>query len=256
MLKNILLIGVLFYGFIVLFAHLVANRSIFLPPRSTYKDNPSIIKLTTKDGATISAIYLANPEAKYTILYSHGNAEDLGFLLPVLMNFRDHGYAVFAYDYHGYGLSSGKPTEKHAYNDIDAAYQYLTEKIKIPANKIIAVGTSIGAAVSINLAAKKPLGALVVVAPFVSAFRVVTQVPIIPFDKFNNLHKLKKVRCPIIVMHGMADRIVPFWHGEKIYSIAPQPKSHLWVEGAGHNDFYSIAGERFWNALSDITTAQ
>ncbi|HAX79930.1 MAG TPA: hypothetical protein DCY88_29865 [Cyanobacteria bacterium UBA11372] len=88
---------------------------IFLPQPSTYEDTQDIIKLTTANGVSISAIYLPNPKAKYTILYSHGNAEDLGYGLPMLKELRDIGFSVFAYDYQGYGTSRGTPSEANAY---------------------------------------------------------------------------------------------------------------------------------------------
>src|SRR5262249_28492413 len=99
---------------------------IFVPPPATYADHGEVRKLRTADGLRISAVYLPSPSATYTLLVSHGNAEDLGTLAPHLVRLRALGFAVFAYDYRGYGTSEGTPSERGAYADIDAAYADLT----------------------------------------------------------------------------------------------------------------------------------
>src|SRR5262249_58532580 len=102
------------------------------------------LSLTTADGARIPGVYLRNERADHTILYSHGNAEDLGLIARSLGRFRDLGFAVFAYDYRGYGTSQGKASENGTYRDIDAAYDHLTRVLGIPANRIIAYVRSAG----------------------------------------------------------------------------------------------------------------
>ena len=84
-------------------AWLYADRMIFLPPPPTYGDSAEIVKIQTADGPRIAALYVANPEARYTLVYSHGNAEDLGVVRPILPVLRRLGFAVLAYDYRGYG---------------------------------------------------------------------------------------------------------------------------------------------------------
>ncbi len=224
-----------YFGFLV-FAYLFSDHFMFYPPSSSYKDSKQIIKLKTKSGDTIAAIYLPNKKATYTLLVSHGNGEDLGHMLPFLQTMRSLGLSVFAYDYQGYGLSTGHPSEKNTYEAINTAYQYLIETLKISPNHIILFGNSIGAAVSIDLATRKPVAALILQSPFVTAFRVVTYFPILPFDKYNNLKKIKQIYIPILIIHGKHDRIIHFWHGKKLYENANPPKYHLWIDNAGHND--------------------
>ncbi|MCK4870988.1 MAG: alpha/beta hydrolase [Gammaproteobacteria bacterium] len=252
MLKNIIVILLIVYAALNVVTWLASNRMIFLPPHPGYQDSNQIIKLHTKDGATISAIYLPNKKAKYTLLVSHGNAEDIGYMLPFLQQLHQHNFAVFAYDYEGYGTSTGKPTEKHTYQNINAAYKYLTTNLKIPANHIIAYGTSIGAAAAIDLASRKKVVAVIARSPFVSAFRVITHFKILPFDKFENIKKITKINCPVLFIHGTADNIVPIWHSKELYKKAKQPKSHYWVENAGHNNLISVAGNNFWQAIKQL----
>lgn len=236
-------VGLLFYG------TMFAERMIFVPPVTGYRDTSSTLKLKSRDGVGISAVYLPHPEATYPILFSHGNAEDLGTLAPELESMRALGFSVFAYDYHGYGTSGGQATEKNAYEDIDAAYDYMTQQLKIPPDRIIAHGRSLGGAVAIDLASRKTLGGLLVESSFLSAFRVVTGYRIFPFDKFRNLDKMGQVRCPVLVIHGRQDEVIPFWHGERLFEMAKQPKANLWVDGAGHNNLKPVAGKQYVQSM-------
>jgi hypothetical protein len=86
------------YGCVVLFTYLYPDRMLFHPQASSYIDDSDIIKIDVADGEQISALYLINPEAEFTILYSHGNAEDLGQLRPILERFYITGYSILAYD--------------------------------------------------------------------------------------------------------------------------------------------------------------
>lgn len=232
-----------------------ADRLIFLPPASEYRDTKATLKLKSRDGVEISAVYLPNPQATYTILFSHGNAEDLGTLAPELESMRALGFSILAYDYHGYGTSGGKATEKNAYEDIDAAYDYLTQVLKIPSCRIVAHGRSLGGAVAMDLASRQPLGGLIVENSFVSAFRVVTGYRIFPFDKFRNADKIKAVRCPVLIIHGRQDEVIPFWHGERLFEIANEPKTKLWVDGAGHNNLRVVAGPEYGKTLLSFRDA-
>lgn len=243
-----LLVGV--YGILLYVALFQSDELIFQPQPSSYQDSAEVLKLTTRDGKKISAIYLFNPQAKYTILFSHGNAEDIGDVRPLLNWFRDAGFSVFAYDYHGYGTSEGRPSEKNSYVDIDAAYDYLTQAMHLSLASIICYGRSVGSGPAVDLASRRPVAGLIIQSGFTSAFRVLAIGRLIPFEKFNNIAKIKSVRCPVLVMHGRSDGIIPFHHGELLLAAAPEPRSHLWIDRAGHNDFESVAGKRLIAALT------
>lgn len=237
------------YAAVAAWVWLGSDRMIFLPPPPSYRDGPSILKVPTAGGERIAAVYLPNPAGTYTMLFSHGNGEDLGWVLPLLPALRDLGFSVFAYDYRGYGLSEGRPSERNAYADIDGAYDYLTGELKTPPERIILYGRSLGAGSAVDLAARRPVGGLVLESPFLSAFRVMTRIVVFPFDKFRNEDKIGRVRCPVLVMHGEADDIVPFWHGRRLFEKAPNPKIFVPIPGAHHNDFMWVAGDRYAAAL-------
>jgi fermentation-respiration switch protein FrsA (DUF1100 family) len=250
--RSVILISILVYLGMLLYSYFSAEKIIFQPQPSSYRDTNRIIKLNSGEGVKISAIYLPNPDARYTILYSHGNAEDIGQLLPVLEEIKGWGFSVFAYDYRGYGTSSGTSSEANAYRDEDAAYDYLVNNLGITASRIIALGRSLGGAVAVDLAHKRKLGGLIVESSFVTAYRVLTHIPLLPFDKFKSISKIKQIHCPVLVIHGKRDEVIPFWHGERLFQEANEPKLSLWVEGAGHNNLFEVAGNRYGQALRDF----
>jgi len=243
---------ILIYAFFCLYVFFIADGKIFLPQASTYQDTSDILKLTTADQIQLSAVYLPNPASTYTILYTHGNAEDLGDIQPVLQQLQNTGFSVFAYDYRGYGTSQGTPSERNAYRDIDTAYNYLIQQLGVSPQRIIAYGRSVGAGSAVDLASRKPLAGLIMESAFTTAFRVIVPFPILPFEKFRNIDKIKKVNCPVLVMHGKADEVIPFSHGQKLFAAAREPKRYLWVDEAGHNDFMWVASEQYAKTLREF----
>jgi fermentation-respiration switch protein FrsA (DUF1100 family) len=143
---------------------------------------------------------------------------------------------VLTYDYQGYGTSNGSPSEENAYAAIDAAYGYLLTEKRVDPKRIILHGRSLGGGVAVDLASRKPVAGLILESTFTTAFRVVTRYPIVPFDKFENIKKIDKVACPVLVIHGTDDWNIPSYHGRLLFKAANEPKQALWVEGAGHNN--------------------
>jgi abhydrolase domain-containing protein 17 len=240
---------ILVYLFLFILAFMFAERIIFQPQPSTYQDTIDIIKLTSEKDVLISAIHISNPNAEKTIIYSHGNAEDLGMILPILIEIRNNGFSVLAYDYRAYGTSEGIPSEKNSYQDITAAYKYLTDILKIPPKNIIALGRSLGGGVATELACKFPVGGLILESSFLSAYRVITKIPLFPFDIYSNYRKIKNINCPLLVIHGINDEVIPFWHGKTLFDMANHPKMFYAVENAGHNDLFLVAGKEYGHQL-------
>jgi fermentation-respiration switch protein FrsA (DUF1100 family) len=246
---SILLIAGMVYLFFMGYGYFSADGMIFLPPPPSYKDGEPFIKIPTARDSTISALYLPCPGAMYTILFSHGNAEDLGDVRQELDRYCTQGFSVIAYDYSGYGTSSGRPSEAATYADIDAVYEYLVRQVGVPPERIVVQGRSVGGGPSVDLAARRKVGGLILESSFVTAFQVLTHIRLFPVDKFENIRKIGKISCPVLVIHGKKDTIVPFWHGEELYRKANEPKMHLWVEGADHNDLKLVAGEEYWRSI-------
>jgi fermentation-respiration switch protein FrsA (DUF1100 family) len=256
----LLVIAALYVGF-ALFVFFLSDSMIFLPHPSSYQDSPEVLKISTASGKKISAVYLANPAAKFTLLVSHGNAEDLGDDRYWLEDLRRAGFNVFAYDYEGYGTSEGKPGEKASYEDEAAAYEFLAVNLKTAPDRIIIFGRSVGTGPAVYIAARRPSAGLVLQSPFVSAFRVLTRIPLLPFDRFPNSRNIRHVHSPVLIMHSRADSVIPFWHGQKMFELANAPKHSFWTQNAGHNEMDMAAGyfeslQKFASTLEKTQPAQ
>lgn len=226
----------------------LADRMLFLPGPASYADGPLTMKLADTG---LTAAFLPNPPAPLTILYSHGNAEDLGDVMPTLIRLHALGFAVMGYDYPGYGTSSGTPGEASVTAAALAAYTYLTETQHIDPSRIVAFGRSVGGGPTLALAAVKPVAGLILESTFTSVQAVKFPIPILPFDLFRSRETLSTLSLPTLVIHGREDALIPFPHGEALYAAAKGPKTALWVDHAGHNDVQDVAGEQ-WSAA--ITT--
>ncbi len=243
----------LLYAIVAASAHFVSNDMMFLPDYGSRHAPEGMIRIPLPSGGSLAALYLPNPAAKHTLWFFHGNAEDLGDLEPFLHEMHRRGFAVFAVDYPGYGLSSGTPSESSIYEATNVAARYLQDTLHVPLARTMVYGRSLGGGPAVELAAHERVAGLVLQSAFMSAYRTMTRWRVLLFDKFENLRKLPRVSCPVLVMHGREDEVVNFAHGEALYDAAPVPKSHLWIDGAQHNDFIRAAGEHYWQALQDFS---
>lgn len=247
-----LIVAAALYGGLAVFARLLAARALYHPEAASGRAPPGGEKIRGIDGGEIMTLQVPNPAAQYTIWLFHGNAEDLGDLEPELRVWRDAGFAAFAHDYPGYGRSGGRPSEEGIYASARAARSHLRDRLGVPASRTILVGRSLGGGPAVQMATEERVGGLVLQSAFTSVYRVMTQRRVLPFDLFENERKLPGVKCPVLVLHGREDEVIPFRHGEALLAAAPEPKRGLWVDGAGHNNLAEVAGERYWQALRDF----
>ena len=161
---------------------------------------------------------------------------------------------MLGYDYEGYGTSEGNPSEEAAYQDVDAAYDYLVRVKAVPAECIIVHGWSLGGAVSADLALRRPVTGLVLESTFVSAFRVVTTYPILPFDRFRTAAKLERVHCPVLVIHGTDDEVIGLRNGKMLFEKAHEPKRYVWIQGGRHGNLSIMAREEYQKALKEFAS--
>jgi len=252
-LGRILILLGMAYVLIAVGAHFLSLSMIFPRPPVKYSMGPDYIELTAPDGVKIAARHWPNPQAKHTLLYLHGNYEDLGSIGEYMPQFIAAGYAVFAIDYRRYGRSEGTPDEKNVCADTQLAYEYMRTKLGIPAERIVIFGYSLGGGPGVELARHQPAAGLVLQGAFVSAYRVMTKIPVFPGDKFVNISKMPELKLPVFVIHGTADGTVPFWHGEKLYEATTARKGKLFVEGGPHGGLGDFTGPRYWEELRKFT---
>jgi len=204
------------------------------------KENLEVFYTRTSRGNRISCMYVrCSTNNRFTILFSHGNAVDLGQMSSFYVGLGSRiNCNIFSYDYSGYGGSSGKPSEKNLYADIEASWHCLRTRYGISPENIILYGQSIGTVPTVDLASKYEVGAVILHSPLMSGMRVA-----FPntrrtwfFDAFPSIDKVPNVQSPVLVIHGTEDEVIDFSHGLAIYDKCPRAVEPLWVEGAGHND--------------------
>lgn len=210
------------------------------------------------NGVRIAAVVLGPERGKKAIVRCHGNAENMYHSISLLRDLADRGYTVAAVDYPGYGLSDGKPDEDGCYMVVHRLYDWLLKERGFEPKDIILDGFSIGTGPATELASRREVGALVLEAPFLSAPRVVTRTRLLFVDPFPNLKNIKKVTCPVLIMHGTDDRVVPFWHGRELSELAKKSSSVRFVpvEGADHGEIASGIGiDRYLEMVSGACEA-
>lgn len=240
----------------VVLTRLMENRLIYFPPRFPEGFDPSptafsgleSVWIKTSDGVKLNAFYFASSTRAKTLLCFHGNAENIAHGLAQWRDFSGLGLNVLALDYRGYGRSEGSPDERGVYCDAEAAYAYLVGQRDIKAMDIVLYGRSLGGAVAIDLAAQRHCGGLIIESSFTSGRSMARRAFPIPFfeyvpkSRFDSLDKIKRIRSPILIMHGTHDTVVPHSMGQQLYQTANEPKYFFAINGAEHNDVYDVGG--------------
>ncbi|KAJ9147466.1 hypothetical protein P3X46_029625 [Hevea brasiliensis] len=187
------------------------------------RENVDVLKLDTKRGNQVVAVYFKNPAASLTLLYSHGNAADLGQMFDLFNELSLHlRVNLMGYDYSGYGQSSGKPTEQNTYADIEAAYRCLEERYGVKEEDIILYGQSVGSGPTLDLAARlMKLRAVVLHSPIASGLRV--------------MYPVKRTYW-FDIYKGTADDVVDWSHGKQLWDLCKENYEPLWVKGGNHCD--------------------
>lgn len=243
----VLLIGV---SIVQALAFLLIDRFMFHPVKNGYgKDIDGFIDIGT-NAVPIAARIVGACKGKKTIMYCHGNAEDLTAIDGRFDALVADGYTVATFDYPGYGLSDGTPDEEGCYRNAYRLYDWLVCCRGISPKDIIVVGYSIGTGVATAVAASRKVGGLWLEAAFLSAPRAVTQIRLLLVDPFPCIDTIRHVECPIVMLHGTSDSIIPYSQGCRLYGIAPTPKWFVPINGAGHGDIIEVMGlQRYTETL-------
>ncbi|AZT84811.1 alpha/beta hydrolase [Marinobacter sp. NP-4(2019)] len=269
MLASVVLIAVGVYLALLLLLFLMQSRLLHLPgvPGRSLDATPAAIglnweevTLSAADGVKLHGWYLPAPQAEHrtvdrTVLFLHGNAGNISHRLESLEIFHELGLATLIIDYRGYGRSEGKPSEAGLYRDADAAWHYLVEDRKIPPQRVIVFGRSLGAAVAAHLAAERPLGGLILESAFTSVpDRGAELYSIFPIRLLARIHYptaewVTQVRAPVLVIHSEEDELIPFHHGEAVYQAAPEPKQFLQIQG-DHNSGFILSRPVYMEGLA------
>lgn len=241
----------------LLFLKAMERRMIFYPTRQlnwlpsqsglAFQD----LRLRCADGVTIHGWFIPAPApSRATVLFFHGNAGNISHRLDKIFILRDLQLDVCIVDYHGYGQSEGKPSEKTTYLDADAAYQWLTRDKGINPRQILVWGESLGGGVATYLAAKQPVGGLVLESTFTSLPDVARTIyPFLPTrwlmaNRYDSLSRIRQVQVPVLSLHSPQDEIIPYRLGRQLFDAAPGPKQFVDLVG-DHNGGFLLSGDRY-----------
>jgi len=270
-------------------------RLAFYPVRD-YFETPAAaglafedVVLRTRDGVSVHGWFIpaASPipaegttppgsRRPATLLFFHGNAENIGGCLDLAARARAAGFNLLLLDYRGYGESQGRPTEQGIYRDGEAALDHLGSRAGVDPDRIVVWGRSIGAAVAVRLAARgtEPAGAardgsagdpggaprvagLILESPFTSVPDLLRQgghVALLTLSRFGTYRfdlaaRMGRVEAPVLIVHGTDDEIAPFELGRRLYDMAPGRKELAAIRGGGHNDLWALHEDEVWDAV-------
>jgi uncharacterized protein len=233
-----------------------------------------LVTLRAHDGTRIVALFGKAPflpvrGVRPALLYFYGNGMCMAYSLAEFGGFRSLGFNVIMVDYEGYGMSGGAPSEAGCYAAADAAYDYLLTRKDIDPTGIVATGWSLGAAVAIDLASRRRVAGLVTFSAFTNipdvSASLLNGFPlgiVLLRSRFDNLAKISSVPCPILLVHGSLDSLVPPEMQGRLAKSARSTVTTFRVADAGHNDIFQQGGEAlyqrvraFVDELSDVSTA-
>lgn len=237
-----------------------ANRALYYPSKYPEGDwdaqklvGASDAWIETSDGVRIHGWWVQKDGSPLVTLFLHGNAGNITHRAPRIQEIVAAGSSVLMLDYRGYGKSGGRPSEQGLYRDSEAGFVYLFGK-GYRADQIILHGESLGTAVAIDLAFRRPCAGLILEAPFTSAGDVAaTVVPVVGpllIRSFSSLPKIRWIRVPKLFLQGDRDEVVPLRLGQELFSAAQGSKTFWVIPGAGHNDILETAGAEYRHKLS------
>ena len=245
-LKWLLIVAVGFYCGVLALMYVFQRAMMYFPdatrvaPAQAGLPRAAEVTFASSDGEKLLAWYLPPDAGKPLVIYFQGNAEGLAARVGRFTWLTADGTGLLALCYRGYGGSSGTPSEDGLIRDAAAAYGFARERI--PAQRIVLFGESLGTAVAVALAAGHDVAAVILDAPFTSAAEVgAAAYPFAPVrwlikDKFRSDERIGRLTAPLLVMHGEQDRIVPIRFGEKLFALAREPKRFVRFPQGGHVD--------------------
>lgn len=226
------------------------NKLVFYPERfpsgnwSPVAINPEDAWIDTEDGEKLHGWFIRGPQQKAVALYSHGNGGNITGLAGYLKIISEKlNITVLAYDYRGYGKSTGAPGLKGVLKDAEAATVWLAKKTGVPEKDIIQIGRSLGGGVATQTAIRYSSRGLILENTFSSIAAMGKRIyPWLPVglllcQDFDSLKAIKDYKGSLLIIHGDQDEVIPKEMGDELYQAANEPKKFLNIPSGKHNDF-------------------
>ena len=265
MVRAVRMFAVLLIAFAVALALLWAGqRSLMylplgtvVPPADAGVPAAEAFNVSTSDGLSLGAWFLPSRSepARATVIVFNGNAGNRSYRAPLGIALADAGFQVCLFDYRGYGGNPGSPSEAGLLSDARAIHAAVAARADVDARRIILFGESLGTGVAVILAAEVKPMAVVLRSPFTSMADVAAHhyrlLPVrrLLWDRFDSLSRVGALACPVAVVAGDRDRVVPFALSRRLYDAIPGAKTFVTVAGSDHNDSELNAGPRVLEAV-------
>jgi pimeloyl-ACP methyl ester carboxylesterase len=239
-----LLLGIVYLGVVGLLV-LFENELVYMPGSAARWTEPAgfvaeDVALRSADGTALHAWWIPRDGGAGALLFCHGQMGNLSSRGGLMKRLLKLGMPILIFDYPGFGKSEGDPTEQGCYDAADAAYDWLVEDRKVPPERIVIMGKSLGGGIATDLASRKSHGALVLVMNFTSTPDVAQHLlPFVPArlvmrNRFDNLAKIGRCTGAVYLAHGSCDGKIPPEHARQLYEAAPGPKRLFLMDGLGH----------------------
>jgi uncharacterized protein len=251
----------------------VEPRLTFFPSAGETETPKSIgleyeaISIRSADGETIAAWWMPHEAARADVVYFHGNGGNLSIWLPILAGVQASGLNVLAFDYRGYGRSTGSPTEKGLYRAADAVLAELARLRQRESaagstarRPVIYWGRSLGGPVAAYATTVTRPDGLILESTFPDKRAVLGRqfvlrtLNLLASFRFETADMLRGFDRPTLVMHGDADSVVPYGAGRALFDRLSEPKRFVTLRGADHNDFHPATAREYWEAVNDLVS--
>jgi hypothetical protein len=226
------------------------------------------LEIRTADGETIVAWWIPHAAARADVVYFHGNGGNLSIWLPILAGVQASGLNVLAFDYRGYGRSTGSPTEQGVYRDADAVLGELARLRQLEGasgldakgRPVIYWGRSLGGPVAAYATTVTRPDGLILESTFpdkgavIRRHLVLRALNLLASYRFDTADMLRGFDRPTLVMHGDADSVVPHAAGQALFDRLAGRKRFLTLRGADHNDLHPAAAREYWQAVGNLVS--
>ena len=235
----------LIYLMIIFILYNYQRSLLYHPTENNYSGDKLIVpidkvRIKTDDNIELLAWYHDKNIDNYkTILFLHGNAGSLENRIHKINHFNEMEINFLIISWRGFSGNDGKPTEEGLYKDAKGAVKWLINK-GVKKENIIIYGESLGTGVATEISQNDNFAGIILESPFTSMVAAgKSKYPIFPIglllkDKYKSEEKIKNIKSPLLIMHGEADTIVPFWMGKKMYELANEPKYYYFPKYDDH----------------------
>ena len=257
-------------SFLLISCDSIVSKYAFYPDKKTSIAQtrlPSYIhkvSFETNDNILIHGLLFKhdnNKNSNNIIIYFHGNAGNMYHRIEEANELFNMNCDVLIVSYRGYADSEGTPSEKGIYLDGEAAYQFVINKLGFNSTQIIIYGRSIGTTVAIDVAQNKNIRDLILITPFTTGYELVKQMNIGSIgsfvgNSFNSVEKLNSIHCPLLVIHGTDDEVIPYKLGQMLYEKYPNSKTFISIKNGKHNNLEYVEKEKYYDSIMTMINSK